>query len=140
MKFTAPLLLLLLTACVAPVVIPVPAQPARVQQLYGQWQITGLAGQTIRDSRAVFSVDSANPQFSAQTDCNQVFGRYSLDAGKQALSFSNIAATRMACAQDDIERTVVQVLPNVRRYRIENGSLNMLDAQGKVLLQGKRLK
>lgn len=132
------LLPVLLAACAVSVAIPVPHTPATPQQIYGQWQITELGAQNVRLPNAVLAIYSVNPQFSAHTDCNQLFGHYSLNADTQALSFSDIASTRMACEKADIEKLLAQTLPQVRQYRFEGRRLEMLDAQGRVLLQGKR--
>ncbi|MDO5639647.1 MAG: META domain-containing protein [Neisseria sp.] len=140
MKSAALFLPLLLAACVVPVAVPVPNNSAPSQQIYGQWQLTALARQSIHTPQTVLSIYSVNPQFSAQTDCNQIFGHYSLQADTQAISFSNIASTRMACEKMDIERGLGQVLPQVRGYRFEGRRLKMLDDKGNVLLQGKRVK
>ena len=140
MKPVALFLSLLLGACLVPVAVPVPGSSTPAQQVYGQWQIIGLAGQNVREPQAVLSIYSVNPQFMTHTDCNQIFGHYQLDADTQALSFSNIASTRMACEKADIEQLVGQVLPQVRQYRFDGRRLEMLDERGVVVLEGKRVK
>ncbi len=77
----AVLLPLFLSACIA-IPFPVPGKSQRPpQQIYGQWQITEINRRAVEAPDINLRIFSINPQFSARTDCNQLFGHYT--AGRQ---------------------------------------------------------
>jgi len=64
--------------------------------------------------------------------CNQLSGGYERELN--ALKFTQIAATRMACQQgSDIERSLLQVLESTASWRIVGDKLELLDGTGTVL-------
>ena len=72
----AVLLPLFLSACIA-IPFPVPGKSQRPpQQIYGQWQITEINRRAVEAPDINLRIFSINPQFSARTDCNQLFGHY----------------------------------------------------------------
>ena len=90
----AVLLPLFLSACIA-IPFPVPGKSQRPpQQIYGQWQITEINRRAVEAPDINLRIFSINPQFSARTDCNQLFGHYTA-GDNHSLTFHDIAATRM---------------------------------------------
>lgn len=64
--------------------------------------------------------------------CNRFGGQYEQTGG--GLSFSPLAATRMACMDGmDTEQQFLDMLGKVKGMKLEGDKLELLDAQGKVL-------
>ena len=132
----AVLLPLLLSACIA-IPIPVPSKSQRPpQQIYGQWQITEINRRAVEALDINLRIFSINPQFSARTDCNQLFGHYTA-GDNHSLTFHDIAATRMACPNMLIERQLAKTLPQVQSYRIQGRHLELLVSEGKRIVRAK---
>lgn len=134
MKLLTLLSPLLLSACV----IPVPAQsaPSVPQQVYGKWQITQINKQSV--DKATLVLNSSDSSFSAQTDCNNLFGEYTLSTDKK-LHFKDVASSLKACPDMRVEQLLADTLPKVDSYRFNKRCIEMLDKQGRILLQGQRL-
>lgn len=136
-KCFALLAALLTAACVVPVAVPVPAIAAE-KPLAGTWRITGAEGlQRLAPSTAV-SFDARDMQFNVRTNCNSLFGRYEHSAGNQTLRFKDMASTLKACPDMVAEQRLAESLAQVHRYRLQGNGLELLDAQGRVLIRGKR--
>lgn len=77
----------------------------------------------------------ANGEFSAQTGCNQLRGRYVADA--QGLQLSPGPMTRRACwgaSQAEAENRFIALLPQVLRFDIaDDGALQLRSLDGSVL-------
>ena len=71
--------------------------------------------------------------------CNRYTSQVAL--GAQALSFQQIATTRMQCEPEamDTEQRYTQALGKTRSARIDKGVLELLDGQGKILWRFKPL-
>ena len=66
--------------------------------------------------------------------CNHLTGSYTL-AGEQ-LTFGQVAGTRMACSDGmDVEGAFYKALGEVASWRIEGGTLELLDAAGVSIAQ-----
>ncbi|MDO1509809.1 MULTISPECIES: META domain-containing protein [unclassified Neisseria] len=136
MKLVTLLPALALSGCIV-FPIPVPEKPSVPQQIYGKWQITELNSQAVRKPDAVLTLNSSDSSFHARTDCNNLFGQYSATADKK-LHFKDVASTLKSCPDRRIEELLGSVLPKVDSYRFNNRHIEMLDKQGRVVLQGQR--
>ena len=65
-----------------------------------------------------------------------MFGHYTA-ADNHSLTFHDIAATRMACPNMQIERQLAKTLPQVQSYRIQGRYLELLDSEGKRIVRAK---
>ena len=76
---------------------------------------------------------SRSPQVSAYMGCNRLFTN--LESANNQLSFSPVAATRMACAEhQDLETAFSQAIgQHSFQYRLQNKQLILQDAQGRTL-------
>jgi putative lipoprotein len=69
---------------------------------------------------------------SGSGGCNRLAGGYQLDG--EALSFGRMAGTLMACMEGmETERSFHEMLPRVRRARVQGQQLELLDAQERPL-------
>lgn len=141
---------LLLCACTASAVPPPAAAPATpttpaapaapaadaAKPLAGQWRITGAHGLRKVSPKTVITLDGGNMQFSAATNCNRLFGAYETEPKGRTLRFMQIASTLKACPDMAAEQKLAESLERVRGYRLQNGSLELLDAQGRTLVRG----
>ena len=104
-----------------------------------RWRLTELDGAPVistPDERAAHIVfeRSPTPRVSGSTGCNRFVGSY--ESGRSRLAFGAIASTRMACPDAMAqERAFEQALQDVRRWRAEDGELELLDEQGAVRLR-----
>ncbi|GKW50845.1 META domain-containing protein [Halomonas sp. NCCP-2165] len=100
------------------------------------WKLTRLGEAPVagvdnrREAHLVLHVEDR--RVAGSTGCNRLMGGYRL-AG-QALSFGQMATTRMACmAGMDTEQAFLAALERVAAWDVEGGSLTLTDAQGEVL-------
>lgn len=93
----------------------------------GQWRLAGEGG--AHGPRLRFDAG----RVSGSGGCNRFGGRYSQEG--DALSFSPLAATRMACAPDVMqrERTFFTMLAKVRKLQLSGDALKLLDETGGTL-------
>jgi heat shock protein HslJ len=74
------------------------------------------------------------PRVSGSGGCNRISGAY--EAAGDTLRFGPMAGTKMACVDGmELERRFLAALASVARYRIRDGRLELLDAEGKLLGQ-----
>ncbi len=101
--------------------------------LLTNWLLAAYKGQPVSNIQA--GIKFTSDQFSGNGGCNTFFGAYSRD-GQNLTIEENIGSTMMACPGPvmQFEQTLLNTLPQATSYQIENGLLNLLDANGNVLL------
>jgi copper homeostasis protein (lipoprotein) len=104
------------------------------------WKLTGLGDSPVRapspQREAYFLLDPANHRVSGSGGCNRLAGSYELNGDQ--LKFGQMAGTMMACPEGmDTERAFLQSLGQVTRWKITGQSLELYDADGKVLAKFK---
>ncbi len=110
--------------------------------LYGRWRLEkynciatssyGLT-QINKESEYILQLDNAGV-FSCTTDCNTISG--SFEKSKNALKFSDISFTELACNDMIVERSVVSILPSIKSYEITADSILVLkDDKGHILME-----
>ena len=109
------------------VVEPVSTLPAPLQAT--RWALVELGGAAIaqHDNVPYLVFDAAEARFSGSGGCNRLAGSYELSGG--SVRVGPVAATRMACAEDVMERedTFLRVLAATTRYAIDGPSLALLE-------------
>ena len=108
----------------------VSANAAPLQGTY--WKLTALgttavnAPESQREPHIVLQADS---KVNGSGGCNRMFGSYELNG--EALAFSGVGSTKMAC-QDamEIETVFLPALQRVAKYRITGQQLELLDSSG----------
>lgn len=72
--------------------------------------------------------------FSCTTDCNTISGNF--EKSKNALRFSDISFTELACDDMVVERSVASTLSNIKSYKITDDSILVLkDDKGHILME-----
>lgn len=110
--------------------------------LYGRWRLEkynciatssyGLT-QVNKESEYILQLDNAGV-FSCTTDCNTISGNY--EKSKNALRFSDISFTELACDDMVVERSVASTLSNIKSYKITDDSILVLkDDKGHILME-----
>ena len=110
--------------------------------LYGRWRLEkynciatssyGLT-QVNKESEYILQLDNAGV-FSCTTDCNTISGNY--EKSKNALRFSDISFTELACDDMVVERRVASILSNIKSYKITDDSILVLkDDKGHILME-----
>lgn len=99
------------------------------------WKLTELGDEPIvfqegqqREAHLILRFEG--DRVNGHAGCNRFSGTYTLDADQQALSFSPLAATKMACPAMQLERKYLQSLQRVSRYRLEGDNLVLLQDNG----------
>lgn len=112
---------------------PIVADVANPDFLLTNWVLGAYRGQPVRHVQA--TIQFTSDQFSGNGGCNTFFGSYTRD-GQNLTIAENIGSTMMACAGSvmQFESTLLNTLPQVTNYRIENGLLHLLDENSTVLL------
>ena len=110
--------------------------------LYGRWRLekynciaTSSYGLTPvnKESEYILQLDNAGV-FSCTTDCNTISGNY--EKSKNALRFSDISFTELACDDMVVERSVASILSNIKSYKITDDSILVLkDDKGHILME-----
>lgn len=79
--------------------------------------------------------DGATQRVSGSDGCNRIMGSYA--AGRDTLSFSQLATTRMACLNNTsgVEQKFNDALGKVTHYQVYGKTLKLLDRHGNTLLQ-----
>ena len=110
--------------------------------LYREWRLQkynciatssyGLT-QVNKVSEYILQLDNTGV-FSCTTDCNTITG--SFEKSKNALKFSSISFTELACDKMMIERSIVFILPSIKSYEIMDDSILVLkDDNGHILME-----
>ena len=107
-------------------------EPLSSNNLTGvEWRVRELAGHAVApsvDRQQPFIIfDEAKKQASGYAGCNRFFGGYELNG--EALKFGLIGATKRACPdlEEAVETEFFKVLDATRRWRIVDGTLELLN-------------
>ena len=78
---------------------------------------------------------AADGKVSGHTGCNGYFGSVIIDG--QAMSFGNLGSTRIACSEPVMsqENLLLSALDSTRGYRLQDGTLLLLDGAGDTLVR-----
>ena len=109
--------------------------------LYGRWRLekynciaTSSYGLTSKQGVRVYIAGDNAGVFSCTTDCNTISGNY--EKSKNALRFSDISFTELACDDMVVERSVASILSNIKSYKITDDSILVLkDDKGHILME-----
>lgn len=110
--------------------------------LNGNWLITGADGKKIDDEEATVFIDIPALKIHGNTGCNFFNGDIYIDpARSNAVDFSKMALTRMACPKSDQERCIMVGLEQtVTAIAGKNAdTVLLLDGNGKQVMTLKRI-
>ncbi|ANF81002.1 META domain-containing protein [Acinetobacter sp. NCu2D-2] len=134
---------LILTACQStPVEGPSQTiEAANLLQLqHGTWIATHIGMFEIKSDPSVRNIpslqfDGTTQRLSGSDGCNRLMGSYT--AGRDTLSLSQLATTRMACLNNTsgVEQKFQDALAKVTHYQVFNKTLKLFDRNGNPVLQ-----
>ena len=104
------------------------------------WKLTTIAGgqavsSVVANTEVTMELQQSDSSVSGSAGCNRYSGTYT-DGGGGALSFSPLATTRMACADDVMaqEATFLAAMQQVATFSIDETQLQLFDGSGALLL------
>ncbi|MBA3986484.1 MAG: META domain-containing protein [Flavobacteriales bacterium] len=102
-------------------------------QLNGNYTVNEVMGKNYSPKGLVVGFDALNKSFNATTECNNLFGTYTLDL--YVINFGEIASTKKFCeGKMDAENELTQTFKATGSYSIENGILKLFSATDRSLL------
>ena len=99
-------------------------------------QIGNTVIQTSPQARNIPSIqfDEATKRVSGADGCNRIMGSYTV--GRDTLTLSQLATTRMACINNSaVPQQFQEALAKVTHYQVFGKTLKLLDRHGNLLLQ-----
>ena len=112
------------------------ATDLEAERVYGHtWIAEEVAGLPVPGGIEPSLVVEADGKVSGHAGCNGYFGSVIIDG--EAMSFGNLGATRMACAEPAMsqEDRLLRALDSTRGYRLLGGNLVLLDGAGSTLVR-----
>ncbi|KAA8734519.1 META domain-containing protein [Acinetobacter qingfengensis] len=102
------------------------------------WILAQIGSQPIRynaeKTPATLQFSADHQRLSGFDGCNRIMGAYQAD--QKNLNIGQVASTRMACLDNhQIDIAYQQALTQVKQYQVNHQELNLLDAQGNVVLK-----
>ncbi|MEX2379966.1 MAG: META domain-containing protein [Vicingaceae bacterium] len=102
-------------------------------QLNGNYKINEVKGENYSSKELVLSFDALNKSVNATTECNNMFGTYSIDL--YAINFGDMASTKKYCeGKMEAEQELNEVFKTTGSYSLENGILQLFSANDRSLL------
>jgi copper homeostasis protein (lipoprotein) len=97
------------------------------------WTLTQLAGQAVGTPAPDLLLDATQSQYSGSGGCNRLVGGF--ETSGTTLRFKGGASTMMACEQEVMarEQALNQALEQTASFRQTGATLELLDAQGRLL-------
>lgn len=104
--------------------------------LNGNWQITAVNGQSVDTDEATLFIDINELKIHGNTGCNFFNGDVYIAPDRiNAVDFSNIGSTRMACPDMQRESAILLALEETASaIRGSEGNVMLLDSNGKELM------
>lgn len=100
-----------------------------------QWDLMRLGDQSVdvaSERRPNLTLNSSDRRVAGYGGCNRIIGSYSLS--DELLTFSQLASTRMACAEGmEGEQAFHDALGKVARWRLQGEQLELVDSAGEVI-------
>ncbi len=94
-------------------------------QLTGSYTVFAINGEKVSlKTHPIFSLSALDNSINADSGCNSIFGKYTLDL--YAISFKDLAVTAKECMDGNVmkvERTFIDALNNTGSYSLENNLL-----------------
>lgn len=107
------------------------------ETLEGTFAIGSLKNKDIGEKELELVFNAENNSFTGTTDCNSIFGEYTLDGNN--VTFSPVAATRMYCeGRMDTEKNIIAAFGNTSTYSVKGGVVSFYDKEGNLLLSAAK--
>jgi heat shock protein HslJ len=102
-------------------------------QLNGNYTINEVKGKSYTPKGLVMTFDALNKGISVTTECNNMFGTYTLDL--YVINFSEMASTKMYCeGKMDAEKEIGEALSETGSYTLDAGVLKLFSKNDRSLL------
>lgn len=117
------------------------ARKHNMEFLNGNWQITSVSGKKIEGNDATLFIDIAELKVHGNTGCNFFNGQLFINPDKSnAIDFSNLITTRMACPNMEQESAILLALEDAATaIEGSEGRVMLLNTSGKELMTLKPL-
>lgn len=105
--------------------------PATLENV--QWTLLQIDGEDLKTSSRgtpTMSLASKDRRMSGFAGCNRMMSGYELDG--EALKFTSMATTRMACIDVTPEEQLLRALGATTRWKVSGNTLELSDASGTV--------
>ena len=109
--------------------------PVETPDPTGAWRLATFGGEPAAEPSRITVVLTEEGKLSGFGGCNRYFSSYETSDGA-TLSVARLGATRSACAEElmDLERRFFTALESARTFRVGDGSLEILDGGGTVVM------
>nr|WP_294774502.1 copper resistance protein NlpE N-terminal domain-containing protein [uncultured Flavobacterium sp.] len=107
-----------------------------------KWKLITLNGKVVNQKGKkdyFLKLNSKDGRFSAYAGCNSIAGSYVMPSA-YGLTFSNMAMTRMACPEMDLETRFSKILELTERYTIKDNILKLHQGKKEVLATFEPIK
>lgn len=110
---------------------------ATVADLAGEWEVVSLEGDELNGGELPYmGFNTMDGRVYGYAGCNRLSGTLDKTSAAGAISFANMASTRMMCADMATEDRLLSVLHNVKTYKFgDKGSILFSDENGRVVAQ-----
>lgn len=96
-----------------------------------EWKLTELNGTPVNTPRVpTIQFTKEGQRVSGFAGCNRMMGTFTITG--EALKFSPLAATKMACMDENVETQYLQALTKVSAYSVKDGELSLTDGTAAV--------
>lgn len=104
---------------------PKQAATSNEADLYRTWRLVEVEGQTVDTTKlqrpAEFTFSKLEQRVNGSAGCNNIFGKFTVSGDK--LTFSQLAATQMACADMSVEDKFRKMTDKVNNWKVTEGFL-----------------
>lgn len=116
-------------------------KPHNLDILNGAWTVSEINGEAVNDEKVKLVIDIEEAKLHGNSGCNIINGQIVFDPKKNdAIQFSQIASTRMACPDMKTETALLVALEEVVYYKKKNSSeIGFYDDNNNQILVLKRL-
>ncbi|WP_339611607.1 META domain-containing protein [uncultured Planktosalinus sp.] len=102
-------------------------------QLNGNYKINTVLEKEYASKNLVLGFDALNKAMNATTECNTLFGSYTIDL--YAINFGDIASTKKYCeGKMDAEKEISEALDKTGSFTLEEGQLKFFSANDRSLV------
>ncbi|MEE4202213.1 MAG: META domain-containing protein [Halieaceae bacterium] len=109
------------------------------QMIHGSWRVTAVNGSPLKKSTGsvTLNIDAKKQRVSGHDGCNNFMGAIAIGE-KHQLSFTDVAATKKGCPPGTTPDGFYSALASIARFQYQTPELELMDAEGSVILTAKR--
>ncbi|WP_062615161.1 META domain-containing protein [Flammeovirga sp. SJP92] len=107
------------------------------RELFRNWEVTKIEGVADMGENIPNFFLSKDLEANGTGSCNNFKGKFELDAYSKAIKIGPLAATRMMCADNDVEGAFFMQIDKVNRYEVDGKELYLYQ-DDQLLIKAKR--